>query len=164
MNKKIGFLILSCMLFSFVSCAKQEDESVTGSLTCAYIVAYDDTSITIDIIEWITDDDIYRIRDLMYQGIIGKPDYNEGHLTNGYFEYNPEDILVTFKINEDTVYSFIDWDHQYELPEGAMNYVTKDYNEFKAYLSTYTNGIPGMPLFFDIQDGIITQIVEVFIA
>lgn len=162
-RKKIFTVFLAvCFSIFFCSCGREKERPVNEYLTCALITAFDDDSMTLDICEWITNKDVYKIRDLMYQGIITKNGYTDNHLDNGYFVYNPEDITVTFKLDEKAIYSFFDWHHQFEPQGPNENYVTTDYSEFKSYLyMNYRDGIPGMPLFFDIQDGVITKIVEI---
>ena len=57
--------------------------------------------------------------------------------------------------------SFIDWDRDF-LPESVLDsrYETTVKAEFQKYLDTYPNSKPGMPLFFEVKDGVVQEIYE----
>ena len=72
--------------------------------------------------------------------------------------------MTTWKCNEQTVYTFIDWGGDFTDGEFPVEYTTMDIEEFQKYIETYDNGEPKMPFFFRIENGYINQIIEKLFA
>lgn len=108
-------------------------------------------SIEVDIIEYITDTDTERIKELKL---------TENDMPDGYYFFNSDEEVTTWKCNAQTVYTFIDWGGDFTDGEFPVEYTTMDIEEFQKYIETYDNGEPGMPFFFWIENGYIKQIIE----
>lgn len=108
-------------------------------------------SIEVDIIEYITDTDTERIKELKL---------TENDMPDGYYFFNSDEEVTTWKCNAQTVYTFIDWGGDFTNGEFPVEYTTMDIEEFRKYIKTYDNGEPRMPFFFWIENGYIKQIIE----
>lgn len=127
------------------------EEELTGRY-CAFIEKIDGDAIYVDLAEYITDEDTERVKEL---GL------TEGDMPDGYYIRNPEEDITVLQLKEDTNYSFIDWNRDF-LPESVLDsrYETTVKAEFQKYLDTYPNSKPGMPLFFEVKDGVVQEIYE----
>lgn len=117
----------------------------------AFVKKVSADSITVDMIEYITDTDTERIKELKL---------TEDDMLDGYYFFNPDEEVTIWKCNEETVYTFIDWGGDFTDGEFPVEYTTTDIKEFQKYIETYDNGEPGMPFFFMIKNGYIKQMIE----
>ena len=141
-------LLCICILFPcFAGCDRDKQKNV-----CAFLVNVENNTLTLDLAEYITSEDTQRINEL---GL------TQQDLINGYYIYNPQKIYVTYEFAKKTKFEIIDWHRQFTKEGKNLTYKTKKIQEFYEYLSTYTGGVPGMPLFFDIKDDKITKVVEI---
>ena len=69
-------------------------------------------------------------------------------------------IGIVWKLDAQTVYTFIDWNGDFSDSEYPEEYTTTDVQEFKKYIETYENATPGMPFFFQIEDDVIRLVLE----
>lgn len=121
---------------------------------CGFLKSLDGTDgVWIDLAEWITDEDTDRIQELQL---------TENDMPDGYFIYNPEETTQYFSLTEDTVYTFIDWGRDFvDSDEFQEKFVeTKELETFGEYLDTYQDFQPGMPFFYELEDGYVKSIVE----
>ena len=126
-----------------------------GVYIAAFLKSMTDSTITVDVAEFITDDDTERIKELNLTG---------EDMTDGYYIYNPDEETVTWKLDRQTVYTFIDWNSDFTGSDYPEEYTTTDAAEFQKYIGTYEDSQPGMPLFFQIEDGAVKIILEKQIA
>ncbi len=117
----------------------------------AFVKNVSDDSIVVDIVEYITDTDTERIKELSL---------TEDDMPDGYYFFNSDVEVTTWKYNAETVYTFIDWGGDFTDGKFPVEYTTMDIGEFQKYIDTYDNGEPGMPFFFTIENGYIKQIIE----
>lgn len=117
----------------------------------AFVKNVSDDSIAVDIIEYITVTDTERIKEL---------NLTQEDMLDGYYFFNPDEEVTTWKCNAETVYTFIDWNGDFTGGEFPVEYTTMDIEEFQKYIETYDNGEPRMPFFFTIENGYIKQIIE----
>lgn len=123
----------------------------SGEEIAAFIKNVSDDSISVDIIEYIEDTDTERMKELKL---------TEEDMLDGYYFFNADYEVTTWKCNKETVYTFIDWGGDFTDGEFPVEYTTTDIEEFQRYIETYDNGEPGMPFFFIIDNGYIKQIIE----
>lgn len=127
------------------------DNNASSEATAAFVKNISGDSITVDIIEYITTADTERIKELRL---------TESDMLGGYYFFNPDEEVTTWKCNAETVYTFIDWHGDFTGGEFPAEYTTMDIEEFQKYIETYDNGEPKMPFFFTIENGYIKQIIE----
>ena len=72
--------------------------------------------------------------------------------------------MTTWKLDSQTIYNFIDWNGIFTASDYPKEYTTLDMQEFQQYISTYEDSTPGMPFFFQVEDGIVKLVFEKFIA
>lgn len=138
------------------SSSKQSEKTVYDNTEseediAAFVKKVSPDSITVDIIEYITDTDTERIKELKL---------TEDDMPDGYYFFNADEEVTIWKCDEETVYTFIDWGGDFTDGEFPVEYTTTDIKEFKKYIETYDNGEAGMPFFFTIKNGHIKQIIE----
>lgn len=138
------------------------DDNYTDIMDCAFVREMTKDSLTVDPLEYIESDDTKRIKEL---GL------NTGYdLVNGYYFNNPDKTTTTWKIDENTEFIFLDWGRDFTNDKsvikvyGYMATYTKDKELFRRYLATYKNSKPGMPFFFEVEDGVVKKLVERFFA
>lgn len=134
--------------------------------TAALIAEISDDSIVVDPVEYVTNDDVERKKELIeVLDLKNTGDLEDGeNFLDGYYIYNPYDETEKWKLTDETVYKFIDWDCKYTGSEFPEYYTTTDRKIFKEYIATYGGGKMKMPLFFEVRDGVVKRIVEKFIA
>lgn len=110
-----------------------------------------DDKVTVDVIEYITDDDTERMKEL---------DLTEEDMPDGYYLYNPDEKTTEWTLDERTVYTFIDWNGDFTGAEYPEAYTTTDAGEFAEYIGTYDNSAPQMPFFFQVEENRVTLILE----
>lgn len=143
------FLMLAGGLAYFRMTA--HDNTKSGDNIAAFVKNVSSDSITVDITEYITDADAERIEEL---------NLTEDDMLDGYYFYNADEEVTIWKCNEETVYTFIDWNGDFTDGEYPAEYTTTNVAEFMKYLETYENGEPGMPFFFTVENGYVKQITE----
>ena len=127
------------------------DNTESEEEVAAFVKKVSVDSIEVDIIEYITDTDTERIKELKL---------TEDDMPDGYYFFNSDEEVTTWKCNAQTVYTFIDWNGDFTKGEFPVEYTTMDIEEFQKYIETYDNGEPRMPFFFRIENGYIKQIIE----
>ena len=121
----------------------------------AFLKDTTENSITVDVIELVTSDNAERVNEL---GL------TEEDMPDGYYIHNPKQETVMWKLNEQTVYTFIDWDGDFTGSDYPEEYTTTDIEEFHRYIETYDDAAPGMPFFFQVEDGVVKMVLEKFFA
>lgn len=121
----------------------------------AFLKNMTESSITVDVIEFITSDNEDRVKAL---------NLTEGDMPDGYYIYNPDQKTTTWELNSQTIYAFIDWNGNFTGSDYPKKYTATDIQEFQQYISTYENSTPKMPFFFQVEDGIVKIVFEKFIA
>ncbi len=114
-----------------------------------------ENTITVDVIEFITDADTERIKEL---------NLTENEMPDGYYIYNQDTETVTWNLDSQTVYRFIDWNGDFTGSGYPEEYNTTDAQEFRKYIETYQDAAPGMPFFFQIENDVVRLILEKQIA
>ncbi len=94
-----------------------------------------ENTITVDVIEFITYDDAERIKEL---------NLTENEMPDGYYIYNQDTETVTWNLDSQTVYRFIDWNGDFIGFEYPEEYTTTDLQEFRKYIGTYQDAAPGI--------------------
>lgn len=127
------------------------DNTESGENIAAFVKKVSSDSIVVDTIEYITDTDTERIKELKL---------TEDDMLDGYYFLNADEEVTTWRCNEETVYTFIDWGGDFTDGAFPAEYTTTDIKEFQRYIETYDNGEPKMPFFFTVKNGFIKQILE----
>lgn len=174
----IGAIVLSIVLLAvivavFVTSAsdkpgagRTDNQSAenAGTVT-ACVKKFSVQEIELDPVEFVTDDDAGRKQELIEELDLKEgADLSDGNFLDGYYIHDPEDEIFTYKITDETVYTFIDWRGDFTGSEYPENYTTTSWQEFQQYLETYDNAQPGMPFFFEIENGTVKSILEKPIA
>lgn len=110
-----------------------------------------ESTITVDVIEFITRTDVERIKEL---------NLTEKDMPDGYYLYNPDTENVVWDLDAQTVYTFIDWNGDFTGSEYPEEYTTTDVQEFQKYIETYNDAAPGMPFFFQVENGVVRLVLE----
>ena len=178
MSKNIKRVLIGCISVSIVlvaaiiavsfNAAKSNAKQISGGVSeptftnqdgTVYVAAFlkdmTENSITVDVIEYVTSDNAERVNEL---GL------TERDMPDGYYLYNPEQETVIWELNEQTVYSFIDWYGDFTGSDYLKEYTTTDVEEFHRYIETYDDAAPGMPFFFLVEDGVVKMVLEKFFA
>ena len=121
----------------------------------AFLKDMTENNITVDVIEFVTSDNAERVNAL---GL------TEEDMPDGYYIYNPKQETVMWELNEQTVYTFIDWNGDFTGSDYPEEYITMDTEEFHRYIETYDDAAPGMPFFFQVEDGVVKMVMEKFFA
>lgn len=127
------------------------DSTENEEAIAAFVKNVSTDSIVVDIVEYIDDTDTEGIKALKL---------TEADMPDGYYLFNPDEEVTTWKCNAETVYTFIDWNGDFTGAEFPEEYTTMDIEEFQKYIKTYDNGEPKMPFFFTVENGYIKQIIE----
>jgi len=123
--------------------------------TIAFLRDMTDSTVTVDVIEFITSENTERVKAL---------DLTEGDLISGYYINNPDTKTITWKLDEQTVYTFVDWGGDFTESGDPGIYTTTDREVFRQYVGTYNDSQPGMPFFFQVESGTVSLILEKPIA
>lgn len=107
-------------------------------------------SITVDIAEYIDEDDTERLKEL---GV------TEDDMWDGFYIYNPDSELTTWEYSEDAVFTFIDWAGGFTDSLYPIYYTTTSLTEFCQYVEPYTDD-GWILLFFKVEDGRVQYVVE----
>lgn len=106
--------------------------------------------LTLDEIEFITNEDTERIKEL---GL------TESDMPNGYFILNQDFELSSYRIGN-TSYTYINWG---ETDPDKRILTTRAGWEFIEYLSTYTDNGAGIPFWVEVKDGEVISITEQYV-
>jgi hypothetical protein len=137
------------------------DKDFVHIMECAFLRTMTSDTLEVDPVEYIDEDtDPQRLKEL---GIT--KEYLKR--MDGYELNNPEEDTILWKIDEDTEFIFADWGRDFiieEVPCNSIMVKTKDRELFRRYLTTYKNSKPGMPFFFEVENGVVKRIVEKLFA
>ncbi len=137
------------------------NEDYVHTMECAFLRLMTEDTIEADPVEFIDEDtDPKRRKEL---GIT----MEYLRRMDGYELNNPDKDTLTWKIDDNTEFIFLDWGHDFikEMkPCKSITIKTKDRELFRSYLATYKNSKPGMPFFFEVENGVVKRIVERFFA
>ena len=149
--KKILILVLVfvCM---FSVCACNKDLVIENQTEiCAFVKEIKDNVIVLDIVEYITREDIERINELKL---------SEFDMPDGYYINNSEIELENFTLTETTTYGFIDWKNDFVEEGEDREFYTTNRSEFIKYIDSYENSQPKMPFFIGIVGDKVISITE----
>lgn len=178
MSKNVKKILMGCVVVSIALVAaiiavsfnavKSNAKQIGGGVSeptytdqdgTVYVAAFlknmTENSITVDVIELVTSDNAERVDEL---GL------TEADIPDGYYIYNPEQETVIWELNEQTVYTFIDWNRDFTGSDDSKEYTTMDAEEFHRYIETYDDATPGMPFFFQVENGVVKMVLEKFFA
>ncbi len=110
-----------------------------------------DNVLSIKPIEWIDSDNYDRIAEL---------ELTEDDLISGYCIIDRDEDVLSFPINENTEYHFIDWGVDYVKKDEDQRIVTKDKELFLEYLNTYPDLGAHYPIFIILEDGFVKYVIE----
>lgn len=101
-NRKVKYIGVFVILLSLlaIGCQSADKGSNKANELCGFLKSIDETSITIDEVEYITPKNSQRMKEL---------NLTEEDLLNGYYIYNLEEKTKEYLLTSDTVYNFIDW-------------------------------------------------------
>lgn len=137
------------------------NEDFVHTMECAFLRLMTEDTLEVDPIEYIDlDTDPQRLKELG----ITKEYLNQ---MDGYEFNNPDEDTILWKIDENTEFIFADWGRDFiieEIPCNSIMVKTKDRELFRNYLNTYKNSKPGMPFFFEVEDGVVKRLVEKLFA
>lgn len=117
----------------------------------AFLEGMTESTVTVDVIEFITETDRNRMEEL---------DLTNDDMLDGYYIYNPDTEMKIWNLDAQTVYAFIDWNGDFTESEYPEEYTTTDVQEFRDYIGTYENAAPGMPFFFRMENQVVKLILE----
>lgn len=69
-------------------------------------------------------------------------------------------VDVVEYVTDETFYKFIDWNGDFTKLNHPAYYETTDVRIFQKYMETYDNAQPGMPFFFEVEDGVVKKVTE----
>ncbi len=147
--------------YLFVSNVREAEEPETRAYPerdsynyAAMIRGIEGDTITVDIVEFVTDDETERKQQLIEElGLVEGADLTEGYFLDGYYVYNKDTELTQWKLSGDTTYCFIDW-------EQSARYTTTLAEEFRLFMEKNYGYNSPMPFFINVEDGIVTGIYE----
>lgn len=114
------------------------DDELSGDVA-AMVKSVSEDSVTVDIVEVIADRD---------------------NLEAGYIINNPDSEETTWKCNENTIFTFVDWNRDFIDSERPELYWTMDFEEFKKYIESYPEGTPSVPFFFWVENDVVISAWE----
>lgn len=164
----VGIALLTVIFVVSFNAVKENTMKVSGSVSeptytdqdgrvyvAAFLKNIAENSVTVDVIEFVTSNNEERVKALSL---------TEEDMPDGYYIYNPEQETDTWKLSGETVYIFIDWDGDFTHSDYPEEYTTTDIQEFQRYIETYEDATPGMPFFFQLENGTVKLILEKPIA
>ncbi len=117
-------------------------------------------AVSLDPIEYITDEDTERIAEL---------ELTFSDMPNGYYINNPSKVTASFELSEDTMFVFYDWHERFtdrtDLRYSVENrwVVTNDIDIFWDYLSEYDTDKINIPFKIETDGAVLTRIAEIWI-
>ncbi len=154
MRKVFIVLLVGVVSLMFISCEQANEDGKNKDLYIGYI-SMEKNTLYLDEVEWITDKDKDRIKELDLS--------EQNDMPNGYYIYNPSSDKVSFEVNEETVYNFIDWGNDFVGKDEDRNYSTTNQEEFIRYLNTYSDKAAKVPFWIQTKDGYVISITEQFV-
>jgi hypothetical protein len=146
--KRWYIMILLCLMSLWMcSCEKQKSETTE---VCGYVSVEGDI-LKVDTVEWITDEDEERIKEL---GL------TEEDLPDGYYILNESSDITSYKLNNETQYNFIDWNFDFVSKGDDQNISTTNKEDFIKYLNTYSDKGANQPFFIIIEKDVVKSITE----
>ena len=100
----------------------QSEKAVYKEEVAAFIKNVSADNVTVDIVEYITDTNKERIKELKI---------SEEDMPDGYYIFNSDEEVTIWKCNAETVYTFIDWNGDFTGAEPPEEYTTTDIEEFQ---------------------------------
>lgn len=155
--------------YLFVSNVKEEEEPEIRAYPerdsynyAAMIRGIEGDTITVDIVEFVTDYDVERKQQLIEElGLVEGNDLNDGDFLDGYYIYNEDTKTTQWKLTVDTVYNFIDWKQQFATSSDEITrYTTTLAEEFRLFMEDNYGYDSPMPFFVNVEDGVVTGIYE----
>ncbi|MCD7842728.1 MAG: M56 family metallopeptidase [Lachnospiraceae bacterium] len=143
--------------------ASTETESETA-LNCilGYILYFVDNTVAVDTVEWLTLDDTERMAQL---GITGDD------MPGGFLIYNADSAAESLTLSENLTALLLDWENSYNLMEGEISL-----EEFLEILQQRAQMMGGTAdgsgyadysqcglFWFEVTDGVVTDIVEQYV-
>lgn len=167
----ISTLVILCMVVLFATSAPKEESKtyasinspveISSSATAALVKDISKDTIVVDVVEYVTDEDTERKNELIEQlHLTEGNDLSDGNFLGGYLIYNSDETTTEWKLTDETAYKFIDWNGDFTKLDYPAYYETTDNRIFQKYMETYDNSQPGMPFFFEVEDGIVKKITE----
>lgn len=132
-----------------LSLSKSGIEEKFEGTVAGIVKSVTEDSITVDIVEYIDEDDKKRLKEL---GV------KEDDMWDGFYIHNSDGELTTWKYSEDAVFTFIDWAGEFTGYPYPLYYTTSSTEEFCRYVKPYTDG--WILLFFKVEDGLIQYVLE----
>lgn len=137
----------------------------------AMIRGIEGDTIIVDVVEFVTDYDVERKQQLIEElGLVEGNDLSDGDFLDGYYIYNKDTITTEWKLTEDTVYRFIDWNQHFTtVPDEitpdyyTIRYTTTLAEEFRLGIEDGYGYDSPMPFFFSVEDGVVLSVYEPFI-
>ncbi|WP_432666744.1 hypothetical protein R9X47_10320 [Wukongibacter baidiensis] len=154
MKKVFIVLLIGLVSLMFISCKQANEGSSNKDLYIGHI-SIEKNTLYLDEVEWITYEDKDRIKEL------GLSQQND--MPNGYYIYNPSSDTVSFELNEETVYNFIDWGNDFVDENEDRNYSTTNKEEFIKYLNTYSDKGAKVPFWIETKGGYVMRVTEQFV-
>lgn len=142
-------IILIIMLCGIIACCYRSGSQEVE--VCAYIKSINENIVSVEVVEYVTSDDVSRIKEL---GI------RETQMPNGYYINTKESEKKEYTLTDKTMYNFIDWTNLFVKEGSDRNYSTSKQEEFEEYINSYENSSPGMPFFIKVKGGNIISITE----
>ena len=124
------------------------EEKFEGTVA-GIVKGFSEDSITIDVVEYIEEDDTERLKEL---GV------TEEDMWDGFYLYNPSEEQTTYTYSEETAFTFIDWNGDFTGLPYPSYYTTESPKEFHEYVKDYVDG--WLLLFFQVEDGVIRYVLE----
>lgn len=124
------------------------EEKFEGTVA-GVVKSFSDDSITVDVVEYISEDDTARLKEL---GV------TEEEMWDGFYIYNPSEEQTTYTYSDEAVFTFIDWGGDFTGLPYPSYYTTKSLTEFREYVAGYGDG--WLLLFFKEEDGVIQYVLE----
>jgi len=117
----------------------------------AFLKSMTDSTVTVDVLEFVTRDNEERVKEL---------NLTESDLISGYYIHNPDTKTITWNLDNNIVYTFVDWGGDFTESGYPEEYTTTDTAIFQQYVGTYDHSLPGMPFFFQVESGTVKLILE----
>lgn len=118
-------------------------------------IRIEEHTLYLDEIEWITEEDEDRIKELHLS--------QQADMPNGYYIHNPTTEIASYQLNDQTVYHFIDWGNDFVGENENRNHTTNSLEEFNRYLNTYSDKGAKLLFWVETQGDEVLSVNEQFI-
>lgn len=126
MKKGLLWICLFVLSISLVSCSEaKEKEAQPEKKTYEGYISLDGNKLKVDDFEFITSDDIERIKEL---GL------SDTDMPSGYYIHNVSEEVKIFTIDEKTSYMFYDLGNLFVKEEEDKKYTTLSLDEFRTFV------------------------------